>query len=316
MDLYDRMSRRLKLSDLRMLQAVAQWGSMSKAAAQLNISQSAVSKALGEIERTLGVQLLDRNPQGVVPTAYGRALLGRATAIFDELREGMKEIEHIADPTTGEVRVGCGESIAAGLLPVVVRQLARQYPRIVCHMLQTPTSATLEYRELRDRRIDVSLGRIKEPFSDDDLQADILFFDRLRVVAGKRSKWVRRRKIELAELVDEPWLLPLPDTLPRSLIEEPFHALGLRLPRAGLVSTSFNLYFGLLPSGSYLTALPESVLRFSVMRSSWTRLPVDFPSRYGPIAAITLKHRSLSPIAKLFIDYARKIAKPLAKQGD
>jgi DNA-binding transcriptional LysR family regulator len=140
----DRVSRRLKLSDLRMLLAIVQWGSMSKAAANLNISQSGVSKALRELEHTLGVRLLDRTPRGIEPTVYGSAILNRAIAIFDEVRQGMKDIESLADPTTGEVRVGCNEPITAGLLAAIIERLGRKYPRIVCHMVQTPTVATLE----------------------------------------------------------------------------------------------------------------------------------------------------------------------------
>ena len=142
MDVEDRVSRRLKLSDLRMLLTIVQWGSMSKAAVHLNISQSAVSKALGELERTMGSRLLDRTPQGIEPTVYGTALLNRATAIFDEVRQGVKDIEFLADPTAGEVRVGCNEPIAAGLLAAIIERLGRQHPRIVCHMMQTPTVAS------------------------------------------------------------------------------------------------------------------------------------------------------------------------------
>jgi DNA-binding transcriptional LysR family regulator len=314
MDLDDRVIRRLKMSDLRMLLAVVQWGSMSKAAAHLNISQSAVSKALGELEHTLGVRLLDRNPQGIEPTVYGQALVKRAITIFDEVRQGVKDIEFLTDPTAGAVWVGCSEPIATGLLPAIVERLGRQYPRIVCHVVQTPTTATLEYRELRDRQVEVLLGRIKEPFSDDDLQADVLFHQQLHVVAGRRSKWARRRKIELAELVDEPWLLPLPNTWPRSLIEDAFHASGLRSPRAGVASLSFNLYNSLLRTGRYLTALPGSVLYYGALRSLVKLLPVEFPNQPRPIAVITLKHRTLSPIAQLFIDCAREIAKPLIRR--
>lgn len=314
MDLDDRVIRRLKMSDLRMLLAVVQWGSMSKAAAHPNISQSAVSKALGELEHTLGVRLLDRNPHGIEPTVYGQALVKRAITIFDEVRQGVKDIEFLTDPTAGDVWVGCSEPIATGLLPAIVERLGRQYPRIVCHVVQTPTTATLEYRELRDHQVEVLLGRIKEPFSEDDLQANVLFHQQLHVVAGKRSKWARRRKIELAELVDEPWLLPLPNTLPRSLIEDAFHASGLRSPRAGVASLSFNLYNSLLRTGRYLTALPGSVLYYGALRSVVKLLPVEFPNQPRPIAVITLKHRTLSPIAELFIDCARQIAKPLTRR--
>jgi DNA-binding transcriptional LysR family regulator len=312
MDVEDRVSRRLKLSDLRMLLTIVQWGSMSKAAVHLNISQSAVSKALGELERTMGVRLLDRTPRGIEPTAYGTALLNRATAIFDEVRQGVKDIEFLADPTAGEVRVGCNEPIAAGLLAAIIERLGRQYPRIVCHMMQTPTVATLEYRELRDRHVDLILARIKEPFSDEELHADILFQERLYIVAGKRSKWVARRAFGLAELIDEAWLLPPAGTLPRSLVEEAFQARGLRVPRASVVSLSFNLYSSLLPTGRYLAAIPGAVLRYGALRSAVKVLAVEFPIQPTPIAIMTLKHRTLSPAARLFIECAREVAKPLA----
>src|SRR5262249_54495939 len=105
MQLVDRVSQRLKLRDLRLLDAVVRWKSMAKAATQLNVTQPAVSKAIAEMEHTLGVRLLDRSRQGIEPTPYGRALLKRGAAIFDELRQGVREIEFLSDPAAGEVRI-------------------------------------------------------------------------------------------------------------------------------------------------------------------------------------------------------------------
>src|SRR5258708_10932728 len=115
MDPSERVAQRLKLRGLQVLDAVVRSGSMAKAASLLNVTQPAVSKAIGELERMLGVRLLDRNPQGVEPTLYGRVLLKRGVAIFDEIQQGMKEIEFLADPTAGEVRIGCGEAFAAAV---------------------------------------------------------------------------------------------------------------------------------------------------------------------------------------------------------
>src|SRR5690349_16499796 len=105
----DRIGRRLKLRDLHVVMSVAQYGSMGKAAAEIAISQPAVSKAIADVEHTLQVRLFDRTPVGVEPTRYGRALLKWGDAVFDDLRQGVKEIEHLADPTTGELRLGCTE---------------------------------------------------------------------------------------------------------------------------------------------------------------------------------------------------------------
>ena len=83
MQLSDRIGRRMKLHDLHVLMAVVQAGSMSKAAAVLNTTQPAISRSIAELERAVGVSLLDRNARGVEPTAYGRALLDGGTAVFD-----------------------------------------------------------------------------------------------------------------------------------------------------------------------------------------------------------------------------------------
>jgi DNA-binding transcriptional LysR family regulator len=307
----DRMSRRLKLQDFRVLEAVVRCGSMAKAATQLNVTQPAVSKAIGELERTLGVRLLERNPHGVEPTVYGRALLKRSVAIFDEIRQGVKEIEFLADPTAGEVRIGCQEPIAAALVPTIVERLGRQYPGITCHVVQTTTTDT-NFRELRERSVDLMLTRIPASFVDEDLHAEVLFQEQIYVVAGKKNKWARRRNIELTELISETWLLTPPNTVPFLLVEEAFRARGLKVPVARAVSLSVHLHASLLATGRYLAVLPGSFLRYSPMRSAFKALPVDFPAKPRPIAIVTLQHRTPNPVAKIVIDCARDVAKPLA----
>ena len=100
----DRIGRRLRLKDLHTLQTVAEVGSMAKASELLALSQPAISKAIADMEHTLGAPLLDRTSRGVELTDCGRALVERARVIFDEIRLGVKEIEHWTDPTQGEVR--------------------------------------------------------------------------------------------------------------------------------------------------------------------------------------------------------------------
>src|SRR6516165_3380277 len=106
MRLSDRIGRRIKLQDLHVLMAVVQAGSMGKAARHLNTSQPNISKSIADLERALGVRLLDRHRQGIEPTDYGRTLLDGGIAVFDELRRTVKNIEFLADATAGEVRLG------------------------------------------------------------------------------------------------------------------------------------------------------------------------------------------------------------------
>ena len=308
----DRIGRRLKLRDLHVLFAVMQWGSMAKAAHHLAVSQPVVSATIAGLEQTLGVRLLDRGRRGVEPTIYGRALLNHGLAAFDALRQGVKEIEFLADPTVGELRIGCPEWIAAGLLPTVIDRLLQDHPRVVFHVDQTIT-ATPEFRELRERRLDLVLGRIAAPFIEEDLDAEILYQEQLRVIAGARSPWARRRKIELSELLGEPWLLTPPNELPGSLVAEAFRASGLKLPQPKIVSFSLHLRSRLLATGRYLAVVPGSLLHFTDSPSPLKVLPVKLPVGPRPVAIVRLKNRTLSPVAKLFIDCVREVSKPLAK---
>src|SRR5215813_10133158 len=147
-------SRRLKLRHLDVLLTVAKWGSMAKAAEHLSITQPVVSKAIADLEGILGVPVLDRRPQGVEPTLYGRALIKRSHIIFDELRTSVSEIGFLADPTVGELRVGSTESVGAGLVQTVVGRLGKRYPRITFEVVLGP-SPTLLDRELRGRQVEL-----------------------------------------------------------------------------------------------------------------------------------------------------------------
>ena len=135
MQLSDRIGRRMKLQDLHVLMTVVQAGSMGKAARRLNTTQPDISRSIADLEHALGVRLLDRHRQGVEPTEYGRALLDCGVAVFDDLRQGVKNIEFLADPTAGEVRIGSITLLAASFVSAVVDRLSRRYPRIVFHLV-------------------------------------------------------------------------------------------------------------------------------------------------------------------------------------
>jgi len=311
MDQDARVRRRLKLRHLDTLLAVAHHRSMAQAAAHLSVSQPAVSKAIAEMEHTLGVRLLDRTAQGVEPNLYGRALLKWARAVFDDVRQGVKEIEFLADPAAGEVRIGGSEPIIAGLLPTIIEQVHRDYPRISIHVKHV-LAAAQQARDLRERSVDLVVNRIATPF-DDDIEAETLFHERTFVVAGPNNRWLRRRKIRLAELMQEPWLLPPPDTVIGTLIAEAFHDSGLELPRASVGTTSMQLYCALMAAGPYLAILPTSTLYFSAKRLSLKTLPVDIPIAPWPVGIMRLKNRTVSPVSQVFVEYTRKAAKAVSR---
>jgi DNA-binding transcriptional LysR family regulator len=188
-DWESRIGRRLGVRDLHVFFTVVQRGSMAKAAQQLNVTQPAVSKAIGELEHTLGVRLLDRRPQGVEPTMYGRALLKRGNVVFDELKQTVRDIAFLADPTVGEVRFGCYESVAAAILPTIMKRFSRRYPRVALHMEHIgAVDVALELPSLHQRLIDFAMVRLSKPLADqelmDELHLEFLFNDRPVVVGA------------------------------------------------------------------------------------------------------------------------------------
>jgi len=308
MEWSDRIGRRIGLRDLHVLLAVVQQGSMARAAKHLAISQPVVSKVIADLEHVLGVRLLDRDRHGAEPTIYGEALLKHGVVAFDELRQGVKAIEFLTDPTTGELRIGVTNALAAGLLPAVISLLHRRHPRLSFHVAQASNFSTL-YQDLRERNIDLILGRLLTPYPENDLRADAVFTDSLVVVAGRRSRWIGRRKVGLADLIHDLWILPAIGTAGEALISEIFRASGLDIPRRGVVCASLQMHDALLASGPYLAMRPASVVRLGGKHPSIKVPPIELPIVAEPFEIITLRARTISPVARLFIDCVREVTK-------
>ena len=305
------IGRRLRLRDLFVFFTVVEYGSMAKAGAKLGVSTPSVSEVIAALEHALGVRLLDRSPKGVLPTAYGEALLARGRAAFDELRQGIRDIEHIADPEAGELRIGCPESIAAGFLVPVLERFLKNHPRVRFHVVPV-RQPTLEFPELEERRIDLVFARLaKEPMRGrltEEVSAEVLFHDRYVVVASESSKWARRRRVELADLVDEPWVMTPLDALGDAFVGSAFAVRRLKPPSLVITTFSIHLRNNLVAGGGFITALPESVLRVCRKRYALKELPIDLSVRL-PVAVATLRNRTLGPVVESFIGCARETAR-------
>jgi DNA-binding transcriptional LysR family regulator len=310
MDWSERIGRRIRLRDLHILLAIVQCKSMAKAAEHLAISKPVISKVIADLEHVLGVRLLERDRHGAEPTIYGAALLKRGTVVFDELREGVKDIESLIHPEAGEVRIGCNPILASSFVPAVIERLSRRFPRIVFHVLARQGIEL--YQELSERNVDLLVSRRHGALADERLAFDLLFEDREVIAAGAQNPVARRRKIELADLMEECWVLPPADNVIGSVASESFRACGLDYPRAVVICDSPHGRMGLLSSQRFLSIFPISGLRFPAARPDIRILPVDLPRSRMPVGILTLKNRPLSPVARLFVKHAHEVAKPLA----
>jgi DNA-binding transcriptional LysR family regulator len=312
MELRDRIGHRIRLHDLHVLMAVVQAGSMSKAAAFLNTTQPAISRSIAELERTIGMRLLERNPHGVEPNAYGRALLNGGVAVFDDLRRAAENIEFLADPTAGQVRIGCTPILAASFVSAVVDQLSRRYPRMVFHLV-TAYAERLRH-ELSERNVDLLIVRRFTPAADERLEFEFLFDDSYVVAVGMENHLARRRRIKLGDLASELWTLPPPQSVIGSLAREAFRASGLDFPQTTVIVDSPDVRISLLATGRFVTIFPASILVLPTIRSGIKILPIELPMARVQNVIVTLKNHVLSPAVQLFVACAREDAKALARE--
>lgn len=303
----DRLGRQLRLRDLHLLSTVVRCTSIARGARELGMSQPAVSEAIANLEHALRVPLLDRRPTGVEPTIYAEALLKRSAAIFDELKQGLRDIEFLSDPNVGQLTIGCPESIVPTLLSPMLETFSTQNPRVILRV-ETVESPALRATGLRDRRQDLIFARSHPvDIRTDDLNIEPLFDDPFVIAGAKHSPWAGRDSIELAELAGAQWiLLPERTWIYRWLAGE-FQRRGLAAPAADVVTVNAHLTFHFLNTGRYLTVRPRSW----VDQNGFAALRVNVRLEVIPVAIVTLKDRTLSPVVEHFATFARGFCKTL-----
>lgn len=294
-----RIGARLKLRDIHILSKVVEWRSMAKAAVHLDMSQPAVSEAIANLEAVLRVRLVERNARGVEPTIYASALLKHERVVFDELQQAIKEMEFLQNPEIGEVRIGTSEILAAGFLPRFVDRILQRHPGIFAQIFVVDT-ATLAFRELRDRNVDLILMRLPNSVLDHDVNIDPFFDDPPIVAAGASHPLAKRRKVTFADLARESWVFQRSQVM-RSLIEDSFQAHGLSMPKETVLTDTIHIRNYLVGTGRYLTITAASILKFTGKQWSLKRLPIDLGAKPLPHAIVTLRNRMLNPVSELFV---------------
>src|SRR5262245_5637224 len=282
---------------------------MAKAATDLAISQPNVSKAIADLEHTFSVRLLDRSSRGVEPTTYGLAVIKRATAMFDELRQSVKEVEFLADPTSGELRLGCSD-FAAGIVGVTMERMSK-YPRITFEVISAGAAELQQH--LESRNIELFVSTDQESLSTGEFVIETLYDDPLIVVADAHHPLTRRRRIALTDLANEAWAMPPANTISGRYIREAFHANGLALPTRIVSTYSTVLRHQLVATAGFITVLPKPMFETMAEGLSIKAVPVHIPTPRRTVVLVVLKKRTLSSIAQLFIETLRAVARPQTK---
>jgi DNA-binding transcriptional LysR family regulator len=188
-----------------------------------------------------------------------------------------------------------------------VNTLSRRYPKISFHISAGEASSI--YRGLEERRFDLVVVPMLASSIEDHLHSEVLYDEPLVVIAGARSQWSRHRRVELAKLMDAVWALPSSDSLYGSVVAEAFRAHGLDLPKATVLTPVAPLRNALVATGRFLSIVQASALKYGLSDRRIKILPIDMSVTRRPIGIVALKNRTLSPVAKVFIDAAHDLAK-------
>ncbi|RSN53190.1 MULTISPECIES: LysR substrate-binding domain-containing protein [Actinomadura] len=299
----DLLNGRLKLRHLVLVVAIAEHGSVLRAAEHLHLAQPAVTRSLREVENILGVDLFTRGPRGVTPTLFGDAFVEHARAVLAELRRAGERISGLADGEVGTVTIGTLLAGSNVLLPRAIAALKASRPGITVIVQEATFDAQVP--RLLDGEIDLILGRLNPIEEQPALRQITLYGEPVRLVARRDHPARERPGLSLADLLGYPWVLPLEQTALRRELEQVFRAEGLEPPANLVECTSVLTVRTLVRDTDMIAALPELVARTD---AELAPLPVPLETVRRQVGVTLPAHRAPTPSARLMLDHLRREA--------
>lgn len=306
--LIQRLPRHLKMGELRVFQAVLEHRSFRKAAAVLHLTQPAVTKAIASLEETLEVRLFDRVANGVEPTIHGRSFAPRAAGIFDELRRAAQDLTLISSGAKGNLRVGIVPMPAIPFLPVALNRLLQEHPGVLASVVEERETELLD--RLRRRDIEVAILRMSLVDAAEDLDMVPLLDERLCVIANQDHPLAARQALTWSELLEHRWVMPPADCFFYEHVLRTLHQLDLPMPQHAVEAMSIHIQFAMVLHAGLLSFGMRSQVSFAPGKEFLVRLPYELPVRGHPVAALTLKSHTPSPLAQQLIAHMRALAAP------
>jgi DNA-binding transcriptional LysR family regulator len=240
-----------------------------------------------------------------VPTASGRALIAHARVIDAELRRARNEIDDIEGVRTGEIRVSASPTVAMNLLPRAILNLKAARPQVAVHIEEAVYPQVLP--GVRDGDLDVAVCLVPDAASDDDLVFEVLVKDVLTPAVRSDHPLVRRRDLDLGDLVNREWVVFGRSGESRDVYEQTFRRNGFAPPKSTIDCTSFTCALALVEKSDYLVLAPRQI--FAERRRTWTIAPLTLRTPMQPwtIAAITRAGDIPSPACREFLRQLRAV---------
>ncbi|WP_334642716.1 LysR substrate-binding domain-containing protein [Klebsiella aerogenes] len=296
-------SQRIRLRHLHTFVAVAQQGTLGRAAETLNLSQPALSKTLNELEQLTGTRLFERGRLGAQLTLVGEQFLTHAVKVLDALNTAGQALNRKEGMNSDVVRIGALPTAALGILPTVIGQFHKQQKDIT---LQVATmNNTMLLAGLKSGDIDIGIGRMSDPELMSGLNYELLFLESLKLVV-RPGHPLLQETVTLSRVMEWPVVVSPKGTIPRQNAETLLQSQGCKIPPGCIETLSASLSRQLTVDYDYVWFVPSGAVKDDLRRGLLTSLPIATEGAGEPIGILTRVDASLSQGAQTLLSAIRK----------
>jgi len=301
----------LKARHLRLITALYDHGNLKQVAESSHVTVPAVSKALAELEKGLGLELFTRTAQGLRPTAYGECLVRHARTLLTELHQARDELKALSSGAEGKVHIGAFPAATSTLLPQAIAILKRHSPRT--NVQVTGGTAQTLLPELWQGRVDLVVGRLPLRTAADGFEEKELLDDPVQLITRRQHPLTRRKRLKWADLQPYPWVLPPAGTILRAPLERTLEEHGVALPNNYVETLSTHLARSYLLVTDAIAVMADATVADA--SDSLAVLPLGFPHLMRPRGVLWNRNRGLTPGAGLMIECLEEAAAELQRGG-
>ncbi|MGL3132974.1 LysR substrate-binding domain-containing protein [Klebsiella pneumoniae] len=296
-------SQRIRLRHLHTFVAVAQQGTLGRAAETLNLSQPALSKTLNELEQLTGTRLFERGRLGAQLTLVGEQFLTHAVKVLDALNSAGQALNRKEGLNNDIVRIGALPTAALGILPTVIGQFHKQQKDIT---LQVATmNNTMLLAGLKSGEIDIGIGRMSDPELMSGLHYELLFLESLKLVV-RPGHPLLQETVTLSRVMEWPVVVSPKGTVPRQNAEALLQSQGCKMPAGCIETLSASLSRQLTVDFDYVWFVPSGAVKDGLRRGVLTALPIATQGAGEPIGILTRVDATLTPGTQTLLSAIRK----------
>jgi molybdate transport repressor ModE-like protein len=300
------LQRRIRLTQLRLLVAISEHGSLVRAAQDLHVTQPAATKMLRQLEGVVGDNLVSRGSGGSLLTPTGEMLCKRARLILAELMDAEQELGLWHSGGAGHVVIGALPVAAPMLIPQALKALAVHAPRVTVEVIEGAYDSM--FRELVAGKIDMLVGRAW-PGEETGVMTDVMYDSTFRLNVRAGHPLALRKRLTLKDTTAYPWILPPQSAHTRGAIEDMLRHAGVALPAPPVETTSYLVIRSMLMDSDMIAPLPTEVLHAEQKQGLIANLAVRLDLRLPPIGIVRLSKRTLSPAALSVIEQIKKVGR-------